>query len=124
MADARAAMRAVSLKDIGWESTAGQKGPLGTECRTRVHGVIRSAPDRDYQVTMWVCDSAAYARGIADGFPASIPRRAAVPAGLGDRPGIDVSAQDNVLVWVAASRPALAYETAEHLRDLLGGRAT
>lgn len=123
-ADATAAMRAGSLQEIGLESTLGEKGPLGTECRAQVHGVTRGNPDRDYQVSMWVCGSAAQAHGIADDFPASMPGLSAVPAGLGDRPGINVSAQDNVLVWVAASRPAVAYQAAEHLRDLLGERAS
>jgi len=122
-ADARAAMRAEKLQDIGWRSTAGEKGPLGSECRARVHGATRTTSDGVYRVTMWVCDSAATARGIANGFPASMPGLSDVSRGVGRLPGIDVSAQDNVLVWVAASHPSLAYEAAEHLRDLLGGSA-
>ncbi len=122
-ADARAAMRAEKLQDIGLRSTAGEKGPLGSECRARVHGATRNTSDGGYRVTMWVCDSAATAHGIAEGFPASMPGLSGVSRGVGRLPGIDVSAQDNVLVWVAASHPSLAYETAEHLRDLLGGSA-
>ena len=52
-----------------------------------------------------------------------MPGLSDVSRGVGRLPGIDVSAQDNVLVWVAASHPSLAYEAAEHLRDLLGGSA-
>jgi hypothetical protein len=112
------------LQDIGSESTAGQHGLLGSECRTQVHGVIPSAPGRESEVTMWVCGSAASAQGIAESFPSSMPGLSSVPAKLGPQRGIDVSAQDNVLVWVAAPRSALAYETAERLRDLLGERSS
>jgi hypothetical protein len=119
-ADARAAMRADKLQDIGSAPTTDEAGALSTECPARVHGVVGSAPDSASRVTLWVCNSAAQARGIANDFPASMPGLSTAPEGMGHRPGIDVSAQDNVLVWVAASHPSLAYETAEHLRDLLG----
>jgi hypothetical protein len=122
-ADARAAMRAVHLRDIGSGSTAGQTGPIGTECPARLHGAIGSTADGAFQVSIWVCDSAAHAQGIAAGFPASMPGLSDVDVGRRRLPGIDVSAQDNMLVWVAASQPSLAYETAEHLRELLGGQA-
>jgi len=122
-ADARAVMQTGRLQDIGWRSTAGQKGMLGDACREQVHGVIRRTLDRDSRVSMWVCDTAADAQDIANAFPASMPGLASAPAGMGRRPGIDVSSQDNVLLWVAAPQASLAYETAEHLRDLLGERA-